>query len=76
VLTLAAAHAPRHGTDGLLATAVREINTHVNGHGLCTACGAAFPCRRAELAELALGWLSPDAAPWAVPGPGLAPLSH
>jgi hypothetical protein len=32
-----------------LASAV--LNEHTNEHGLCAACGSAFPCDRAVLAE-------------------------
>ncbi len=38
----------------LLATAKQQITEHDNGHGLCSVCGSAFPCERAELAALAL----------------------
>jgi hypothetical protein len=38
----------------LLKTAQREIDRHVNNHGLCAACGGTYPCDRAALADLAL----------------------
>ena len=38
----------------LLKTAQQEIDRHVNDHGRCAACGSAFPCERASLADLAL----------------------
>ena len=38
----------------LLKTAQREIDRHINDHGLCAICGSAFPCERAALADLAL----------------------
>jgi hypothetical protein len=38
----------------LLKTAQQEIDRHVNDHGRCAACGSAFPCDRASLADLAL----------------------
>jgi hypothetical protein len=41
----------------LLKTAQQEIDWHVNDRGLCSACGSAFPCERAELADLALSGL-------------------
>jgi len=75
-MTPAGAHALRPQTARLLATAVRAISTHVSGQGLRTACGAAFPCRRAELAELTLGWLfarrRSAGRPWSAPGTALA----
>jgi hypothetical protein len=41
----------------LLATARREIDWHTDDHGLCAACGSAYPCERAILADLALSGL-------------------
>jgi hypothetical protein len=41
----------------LLATARQEIDAHIDDDGLCAACGSAYPCERAVLAELALGGL-------------------
>ena len=39
----------------LLGTAQRVIDQHLNQDGRCAACGSAWPCQRAELAEFALG---------------------
>lgn len=42
----------------LLKTAQLVIDRHVNDHGFCAACGsAAYPCKRAMLADLALSAL-------------------
>jgi len=49
----------------LLATAAREINAHVNINGLCSDCGSAFPCPRAQLAEFTLGPLAHAGCPCA-----------
>lgn len=38
----------------LLATATEEIDLHIDDRGLCAACGSAWPCERARLAEHAL----------------------
>lgn len=46
---------PARSLARLRATAVAAINTHVNDHGRCRACGGAYPCVRARQAELALG---------------------
>ena len=43
------------GLMDLLGTAQRETGKHVNDHGSCAACGAGWPCQRAELAEFARG---------------------
>jgi rRNA maturation endonuclease Nob1 len=37
--------------DALRALAARVINEHANHRGACRACGRAFPCTRACLAE-------------------------
>ena len=41
----------------LLGTAGRVIDQHVNHLGTCGACGASWPCQRAQLAEFTLGAL-------------------
>lgn len=41
----------------LLDTARRAIDQHVSDDGNCVDCGSAWPCRRAQLAEFALGAL-------------------
>jgi hypothetical protein len=38
----------------LFMTAQGEIDRHVNTCGRCAACGSAYPCNRACLADLAL----------------------
>jgi hypothetical protein len=42
---------------GLLSTARRVIDQHVNRCGRCAACASRWPCRQAELAEFALAAL-------------------
>ncbi len=39
---------------GLLGTAQRVIDQHVNDHGTCADCGSIWPCQRARLADFAL----------------------
>lgn len=68
-MTYRLAQAPERPADGqdseflpaslalLLATARQEIDAHTSDHGVCAACGSAYPCERAVLAELALGGL-------------------
>ena len=41
----------------LLGTARCAIDQHINDHGSCAACGSAWPCQRAQLAEFALAAL-------------------
>jgi len=41
----------RYELDALRALAAHVIDEHVNDHGVCAACGAAFPCGQACLAE-------------------------
>lgn len=41
----------------LLGTATKVIDQHVNRCGHCAACSSRWPCRQAELAELALSAL-------------------
>jgi hypothetical protein len=41
----------------LLGTARHVIDQHINDQGQCAECGSAWPCQRAQLAELVLGAL-------------------
>lgn len=48
---------PATPLERLRQTARREINRHININGRCAVCAVAFPCERAELAEMVLGSL-------------------